>query len=110
MEFTPAAGRRLLVGGALMLTIASAVAEQSGADVPTAAAMQQHWLEVIGERDPVRRQTLIDEHHRMMAAAQRSIDEKSKAAGEKGRSGAGIGPSGLSPTLEMHAIMLDMMK
>lgn len=113
MEFIRAAGVRLLVGGALMLAVAGAVAEQPGGDVPTAAAIQRHWLEVIGERDPARRQTLIDEHRRMMAAAQRSVDDKSTAAaGEKRRRGAseGIGQPGLSHTLEMHAIMLDMMK
>ena len=79
------------------------------ASAPTTESIEQHWQSVIKERDAARRQVLIEEHRRMMNEAQKADKDKATSA----RSSTMMQDSvhrDLRNTLEMHSIMLDMMK
>ena len=68
---------------------------------PSVEKMELHWQSVIQERDPVRRQDLVNEHRRMMEQAQKAM-----ATGRM----HDVNRRDLMHTTDMHSIMLDMMK
>ena len=69
---------------------------------PSLETMEHHWQSVINERDTVRRQVLIKEHRRMMGEAHKAEDKTTTMQDPVHRD--------LKNTIEMHSIMLDMMK
>ena len=91
------------------------VAEQNSApraSPPTTELMEQHWQSLIKERDTARRQVLIEEHRRMMNEAQKADKDKTTSArsSEMGTMMQDSVHRDLRNTVEMHSIMLDMMK
>lgn len=106
--------RTVSIGAIALASVAGASAQQttrSGVNPPTAAVMEQHWQSLIHERDPARRQMLITEHRRMMEEAQKADKGRIPARGSE--TSAMMQDSGhhdLRNTIEMHSIMLDMMK
>lgn len=83
----------------------SVVAAQNSAprlSSPTTELMEQHWQSVLKEREPARRQILIEEHRRMVGEARKADKDKTPPAGSNEMS--------MRNTIEMHSIMLDMMK
>ena len=82
-------------------SISVAQASQPQASPPSVERMDQHWQSVVQERDPARRQVLVNEHRRMMAQAQKAI-----ATGRMHDANR----RDLMHTTDMHSIMLDMMK
>jgi uncharacterized protein YmfQ (DUF2313 family) len=82
-------------------SVSVAQASQPQASPPSVERMDQHWQSVIQERDPARRQVLVNEHRRMMAQAQKAM-ATGMAHDANHRD--------LMHTTDMHSIMLDMMK
>lgn len=104
------------MAGAIVLGSSTyVVAEQNSASragLPTTELMEQHWQSVIKERDTARRQGLIEEHRRMMIGAQKTDKDKT-ALTRSGETSTMMQDSvhrDLRNTIEMHSIMLDMMK
>ena len=89
----------IALNGAANVSAAQASQPQTSPP-PSVEKMELHWQSVIQERDPVRRQDLVNEHRRMMAQAQKAI-----ATGMV----HGVNHRDLMNTTEMHSIMLDMM-
>ena len=69
---------------------------------PTTELVEQHWQSVLKEQQPARRKILIEEHRRMVDDARKADKDKTAPAGSNEMS--------MRNTLEMHSIMLDMMK
>ena len=82
-------------------SVSVAQASQPQASPPSVERMDQHWQSVIQERDPARRQVLVNEHRRMVEQAQKAI-ATGMAHDANHRD--------LMNTTDMHSIMLDMMK
>lgn len=107
---------RAMVVGAIAISVSANIsagqAKQPRGSQPSLEAMEHHWQSVINERDTARRQVLIQEHRRMMAEAQSVAKNKSTTpqAGEIGTMMQDSVHRDLRNTLEMHSIMLDMMK
>jgi uncharacterized protein YmfQ (DUF2313 family) len=81
--------------------VSAAQASQPQANPPSVEKMEQHWQSVIQERDPARRQVLVNEHRRMMAQAQKAMaTDRMHDANRRD----------LMHTTDIHSIMLDMMK
>lgn len=106
--------RIVMIGAVALAGVTGVGAQQttrSGVNPPTAAAMEQHWQSLIHERDPARRQVLITEHRRIMEVAQKADKGRIPARGSE--TSAMMSDSehhDLRNTIEMHSIMLDMMK
>ena len=105
-----------VMAGAIVLgSSTNVVAEQNsapGVSPPTTELMEQHWQSVIGERDTARQKILIEEHRRMMNEAKKSDKDKTRSA-RSGGMNTMMQDSvhlDLRNTVEMHSIMLDMMK
>lgn len=107
---------RAMVVGAIALSVSANISagqtKQPRGSQPSREALEHHWQSVINERDTARRQVLIQEHRRMMAGAQSVAKNKSTTprAGEMGTMMQDSTHRDLSNTIEMHSIMLDMMK
>lgn len=107
---------RAIAVGTLALSVSASIsagqAKQVQGNQPSLAALEHHWQSVINERDTGRRQVLIQEHRRMMAEAQSTAKNKSAPpqAGKMGAMTQDPGHRDLQHTIEMHSIMLDMMK
>ena len=91
------------------------VAEQNSApraSPPTTKLMEQHWQSVIKERDTARRQVLIEEHRRMMNEARKTDKDRTTPtrSSEMSTMMQDSMHRDLRNTVEMHSIMLDMMK
>ena len=104
---------RAMVVGAIALSVSANIsagqAKQPRGSQPSLEAMEHHWQSVINERDTARRQVLIEEHRRMMSEAHKADKDKTTPA----RSSEMMQDSvhrDLKNTIEMHSIMLDMMK
>lgn len=89
----------IALSGAASVSVAQA--SQPQASPPSVEKMDQHWQNVIQERDPARRQVLINEHRRMMEQAQKAVATDMMH---------GANRRDLMHTIDMHSIMLDMMK
>lgn len=78
----------------------------------TAELMEHHWQSVIKERDTARRQVLIGEHRRMMNEAQKTDKDRTMPtrASEMGTMMQDSVHRDLRNTVEMHSIMLNMIK
>lgn len=105
----------VMVGVIVFVSSTYVVAEQYSApraNPPTTELMEQHWQSLIKERDTARRQALIQEHRRMMSEAQKADKDKSPSARSSEMSMTMQDPvhRDLRNTVEMHSIMLDMMK
>lgn len=68
----------------------------------TTELMEQHWQSVLKEREPVRRQILINNQRRMVGEARKADKDKTPSAGSNEMS--------MRNTIEMHSIMLAMTK
>ena len=107
---------RAIAVGAIALSVSGGIsagqAKQTQGSQPSLEALEHHWQRVINERDTARRQVLIQEHRRMMAEAQSTTKNKSTPpkAGEMGTMMQVPTHRDLQNTIEMHSIMLDMMK
>ena len=91
------------------------VAEQNPvprASPPTTKLMEQHWQSVIKERDTARRQVLIEQHRRMMNEARKTDKDRTTPtrSSEMSTMMQDSVHRDLKNTIEMHSIMLDMMK
>ena len=77
--------------------------------------METHWQRLIREKDPERRRTMIQEHRKLMSETQSAM-----GAGPGGQMGMGGQSHGgmmgahhahdMQNTMELHSMMLDMMK
>ena len=101
---------RIFIVGAIALGVSASISAgqpiQPRGSQSSLKAMEHHWQSVIRERDTARRQVLIEEHRRMMSEADK---DKTTSA----RSSEMMQDSvhrDLKNTIEMHSIMLDMMK
>lgn len=109
-------GMQTVMAGAIALGSSTyVVAEQNSvprASLPATELMEQHWQSVLKERDPARRQVLIEEHRRMINEAQKADRDETAPArsGEMGTMMRDSAHRDLRNTIEMHSIMLDMMK
>jgi uncharacterized protein YmfQ (DUF2313 family) len=96
---------QMVIAGVIALSGAASVsvaqASQPQASPPSVERMDRHWQSVIQERDPARRQVLINEHRRMVEQAQKAM-ATGMAHDAHHRD--------LMNTTDMHSIMLDMMK
>ena len=107
---------RTIIAAGIALSASASInagqAIQPRAGQPSLEAMEHHWQSVIKERDTARRQVLIQEHRRMMAEAQSVAKNKTPPpqAGETGTMMQDSAQRDLRNTIEMHSIMLDMMK
>lgn len=107
---------RAIAVGAIALSVSANIsagqAKQAPGSQPSLEAMEHHWQSVINERDTARRQVLIQEHRRMMAEAQSTAKNKGapSQAGKMGTMMQDPMHRDLQNTIEMHSIMLDMMK
>jgi len=105
----------IMVGGIVFASSTSAVAEQNPAlraSPPTNQLIEQHWQSVIKERDTARREVLIEEHRRMMNEAQKTDKDRTTPtrSSEMSTMMQDSVHRDLRNTLEIHSIMLDMMK
>ena len=107
---------RAMVVGAIALSVSANIsagqAKQARGSQPLLEAMEHHWQSVVNERDTARRQALIQEHRRMMAEAQSVAKDKTPSArsGEIDTMMQDSVHRDLRNTVEMHSIMLYMMK
>ena len=99
--------------GAIALSASASISAgqpiQPRGSQPSLETMEHHWQSVINERDATRRQVLIEEHRRMMGEAHKADKVKTTPA----RSSEMMQDSvhrDLKHAIEMHSIMLDMMK
>ena len=105
----------VMAGAIILGSSTCVVAEQNlapRASPPTTELMEHHWQSVIKERDTARRQVLIEEHRRMMNEAQKTDKDRTMPtrSSEMSTMMQDSVHRDLRNTLEMHSIMLDMMK
>ena len=91
----------IALGGSASVSVAQA--SQPQASPPSVEKLDQNWQSVIHERDPARRQVLINEHRRLMEQAQKAMAMATDRVHDANR-------RDLMHTTEMHSIMLDLMK
>ncbi len=97
--------KAVMAGAIIFGSSTSVVAAQNSASrvsSPTIELMEQHWQSILKEREPARRQILIEEHRRMVEETRKADKDKTPPARSSEMS--------MHNTLEMHSIMLDMMK
>ena len=96
---------QIVIAGVIALSGSASVsatqASQPQASPPSVERMGQHWQRVIQERDPARRQVLVNEHRRMVEQAHKAM--ATGMAHDANR-------RDLMHTTDMLSIMLDMMK
>lgn len=104
-----------LMAGVLMLAapaIAGSAEKNMSEDAAqTVQRMETHWLTLIRERDPAKRKALIAEHSQMMTEARTALGAK-PAMDDHGHGGT-MGSDhrhDLQNTMELHSMMLDMMR
>ncbi len=106
----------VMVGAIVFASSTSVVAEQNPApraSPPTIQLIEQHWQSVIKEHDTARRQALIEEHRHMMNEAQKIGKLRTTTTTRSSEMSTIMQDSAhrdLRNTIEMHSIMLDMMK
>lgn len=78
----------------------------------TVQHMQAHWQSLVREPDPTRRKALIAEHRQMMLETRATMDAKpSMPAGDHGHKGMSKKHHhDIQNTMELHTMMLDLMK
>ncbi len=102
-----------IMAGVLMLaapaTAGSAEKNMSEDAAQTVQRMETHWQTLIRERDPAKRKALIAEHRQMMAEAKAAPGAKPDGSMDGHGQGGTMG-SDLQNTMELHSMMLDMMR
>lgn len=103
-----------VIAGAIVLgslaSISAGQASQHQASQPSVTMMEQHWQSLIQERDPARRQVLINEHRRMMDQARKATTTGKARTNGMGEKVDDSSRRDLMNTIDMHSMMLDMMK
>lgn len=106
-----------LMAGALMLAapaVAGSAEKNVSEDVAqTIQRMETHWRILIRERDPAKRKALIAEHRQMMTEAKTALGAKPDGSMDDHGHGGTMGSDhrhDLQNTMELHSMMLDMMR
>ena len=105
----------VMAGAIILGSSTCVVADQNSAhraSTPTTEWMEHHWQSVIKERDTAQRQVLIEEHRRMMNEAQKTDKDRTMPT-RSSETNSMMQDSihrDLRNTVEMHSIMLNMMK
>lgn len=99
------------LAGIIALSASASNAEQASPrqdNRPSVEAIEQHWLSVIREPDPVRRQVLVGEHRRLLEQVKQTNTSGAAQTPEKKVDGSRH--RNITNTIEMHILMIDMME
>lgn len=102
---------QMAIAGIIALSASASNAEPatpSPGSQPSIQAIEQHWLSVIRERDPVRRQVLVGEHRHLMEQVKQTNTAGGAQTPEKKVDGSRH--RDITNTIEMHSLMIDMME
>lgn len=103
-----------VIAGAIVLgslaSVSAGQASQHQASHPSVTMMEQHWQSLIQERDPARRQVLVNEHRHMMDQARKAATAGKTRTNGMDEKVDDSSRRDLMNTIDMHSIMLDMMK